>query len=143
MPEPTTVAADIVAIALSGISLAGILIRWGKSQRRFEEHSEALRKINTKLDGFGPEFVIRLEDLSEDLKKILFTMWGPSGNNGMYSKVNALVIDVAVLKERDNARNAIAAERERGAISAGREDRSRHRRREDRVAFGEENPESD
>lgn len=135
-----------MTLVLSIITLAGILIGWGKSVQRFnsleadhKDLEEKVSKLNPDLSSRVGAQQLRIDGLDETITGIEFTLWGPQKNNGMYSKVNEMYRTIIAVQERNRVIDALAEERQRGANMAGLEERERNRRREDKLIRGSEN----
>ena len=139
-------AAGWLTLALSILTFAGILIGWGKTVQQFNDVRKQLSDAKRQLNRLDPDLSqvvtgqgLSINRMDEELTKVRFTLWGPERNNGMYTKVNTLLERVTAIEARNKIIDAIAAERERGAFEAGRENRTHNRRREDKLAHGEDN----
>jgi len=137
-------AAGWLALVLSILTFAGILIGWGKSVQQFNDLRKKQQEMARQIGRFDPDLSqtvgahqLHLDRMDQDLERMGFTLWGPQKNNGMYFKVNDIEKRVTAIEARNKIIDAIAAERERGAFEAGHEGREQRRRREDKLLGGE------
>jgi hypothetical protein len=68
-----------IAFILAILAFCTVLVGWGKMLAKFEEHEKRLNKSDTDL-----------EEYEQKLTAIDFAFWGPTRNNGLYSKVREL-----------------------------------------------------
>jgi hypothetical protein len=118
-------AAGWFSVALSVVTVAAILIGWGKTLARFSEHQQRLDSLAAKLEDIEGEHIV-----------VMHTLFGPRNDNGISHTVKSLITRVEAIEGRNRINDALA-ERMRGAASAGTETRRVHRRKEDRIAFDE------
>lgn len=131
---PVTIAGWI-SLFLAIAACAGVGVGWGKMLSKAEKITETLAKLDGKMENLSTT----VETLSKELTEVEHTLWGPRDGDGIAADMRDIKRRVEQIERRNTGIDAMT-ERERGASEAGQERRYQHRRREDRIALGEELP---
>jgi len=136
VPDPSiwpTSIAGWCALFLAIIACVAVFVGWGKMLAKADAVFAKLNDLSSKVSAVS----LTVDRIQDEHTVVQHTLWGPRGNGGMAADVSDMSDRVEAIERRNTARDALD-ERERGAAQHGDERRILHRRREDRVALGEQ-----